>query len=180
MSGNITGIVQEVNNNGMGKGSNIVVNGQKYGCYDPVKTGIDVVAVGDEVSLGWAQKGQYINIMGRVNKTGNTGAVLATPVTGTTAAANAAVVQGKPPQGGGNPEFQFPIPALNYQRSVVRRDAVTQATTLIVGTGNYGDDPFATAAVVLDIARVFEAYEAGDIDEKEAADAVAALSAVNQ
>lgn len=172
MSGNITGIVQEVNNNGMGKGSNIMVDGRKFGCYDPIKTGIDVVSVGDEVSFAWATKGQYTNIMGRVNKTGNTGTPTATPA---------------PASGGGNKgggqsgDFVFPIPALNYQRSVVRRDAIHSAVALFVSTeADAGMDAVQAAERVVTIARVFEEYEAGDLDEKEAADAVAALSAVNE
>ena len=174
MSNNITGIVQEVNNNGMGKGSNVVVNGQKYGCYDPVKTGIDIVAVGDEVSFDWAQKGQYINIMGRVNKTGNTGVPTPAPVVTAPKAAGGN-------KGGWGNKGVFPVPALDGQRSIIRQNSVTNAVNLIVGSNEpapliEGLDMVDLAEYTIKVAKVFEAYSTGDLDEAEANAAVAALA----
>jgi hypothetical protein len=168
----LTGIVQEVINNGVGKGSGLKIDGHKYGCFDPVKTGLDLVAVGDEVTFDWVQKGQYKNINGGITKTGNTG----TPTASPSPKANT----GGGTSGGG--DFQFPIPALNYQRSVVRRDAVTQAVNLIArltpADHTLDLDPLADLAI--QIARKFEEYETGDDVEKAANEAIAKMNAATE
>ena len=170
MSNTITGIVQEVNNNGLAKGSNIVVNGQKYGCYDPVKTGIDIVNAGDEVTFAWAQKGSYINIMGSVTKTGNTGAV---PMAAAAASPKAA---GGGSKGGWGNKGVFPVPALDGQRSIIRQNSVTNAVNLIGHYDSFDGNLMETAAQVIEVAKVFEAFSSGDMDEAEAEAAVAALA----
>ena len=164
----VTGIVQEVNNRGIGKGSNILVNGTKYGCYDPVKAGIDMLVAGQEVTFDTAVKGQYVNINGRATPTGNSGAV--------TAPAPAAQPQmmGKA-QGS---DFVFPVPPLNYQRSVVRRDSIRDAVALVNEhtSGCENDMDIETRiAHTLAAAKAFEEYSCGDDIEKEAAAAVAQL-----
>ncbi len=165
----LTGIISEVINNGVGKGSGVKIDGKKYGCFDPVKTGLDIVNVGDEVTFDWVQKGQYNNINGRINKTGNTGAPqVAVPPAPSTGGYS----------GGGNSDFQFPIPALNYQRSVVRRDCVTQAVALLATYGEPSVDPDQTAEIVIAIARLFEEYETGDDVEKLANEAIAKMNEV--
>jgi hypothetical protein len=66
----------------------------------------------------------------------------------------------------------FPIPALDGQRSIIRQNALTNARELYVGAA--GGKPFpvdstATTKAIIDIARKFEAYSAGDLDAAEAA-----------
>jgi hypothetical protein len=167
----ITGIVQEVNNRGLAKGSNILVIGMKYGCYDPVKSGIDMLQAGQEVTFTAEQKGQYTNINGRATPTGNTGVVQApapTPVT-----PPAAFV---PKNTGG--QWQFPIPPLDYQRSVVRRDSVTAAAAIVDGycSGCENDMDLGTRITyVLSTAKRFEEYSCGDDIEKEAQAAMSNL-----
>ena len=167
----LTGIVQEVINLGVGKGSGVKIDGHKYGCFDPVKAGIDIIAVGDEVTFDWVQKGQYKNINGKVNKTGNTGTPAASPTPKASGGGS-----------GGGSDFIFPIPSLNYQRSVVRRDAVTQAVTLITNltpaAEGYNLDEFASLAV--DLARKFEEYETGDDVEAAANEAIAKMNAASE
>lgn len=167
----LTGIVQEVINIGVGKGSGLKIDGKKYGCFDPVKTGLDLIAVGDEVSFEWSQKGQYSNINGKVTKTGNTGTPAASPAP-----------SASKPHSGGNGDFVFPIPALNYQRSVVRRDAVTQAVALVNNfEGDFdGMTVDQVAEGVVTVARIFEEYATGDDVEKLANEAIAKMNETAQ
>lgn len=168
----LTGIVQEVINLGVGKGSGVKIDGLKYGCFDPVKSGIDIVAVGDEVSFDWVEKGQYKNINGRVNKTGNTG---------TPQASSAPAATGGGKSGGGG-DFVFPIPALNYQRSVVRRDSIAAASSLIANLmpADVATDFDQVGDLVVDIARKFEEYATGDDVEKLANEAIAKMNAATE
>ncbi len=164
----VTGIVQEVNNRGKGKGSNILVNGAKYGCFDPLLAHIDTLVAGEEVTFGTVVNGTWTNIdRSGVSKTGNTGAVTAAPPSA-------------PKKGGGAYGKAFPIPPLDGQRSIVRQNSLTHATALV---NNYyslrGSDTNMTlaerTALVIHTAKSFEAYSCGDDVEKEASEAVAQL-----
>jgi hypothetical protein len=68
--------------------------------------------------------------------------------------------------GYGRPEKVFPIPLLHGDRSIIRQNSVTNAVNLLVHTklaaGVTDVDKF--AALVVDVARRFEAYSAGDIE----------------
>lgn len=166
----ITGIVQEVINNGVGKGSGIRVDGSKYGCFDPVKSGVDVIAVGDEVQFEWTQKGQYKNIQGRVNKTGLTG----TPVPVEPSSSG-----GKKSWGGN--KGVFPVPALDGQRSIIRQNSVTNAVNLFKHTTDTNAiDNQEAAEAVIEIARIFEEYSSGDDVEKLANEAIAQMNATDE
>ena len=170
----VTGIVQEINNRGRGKGSNIVINGTKYGCFDPVEARIDSLVAGEEVTFGTTVNGTYTNIdKTGVTKTGNMGAVIAPPQAAPSVPKN---------NSGGHGDFQFPIPPLNYQRSVVRRDSVAHAASIVnTYTEGCAADMELDARVnlVLSVAKQLEEYSCGDDIEKEAAAAVAALGQVN-
>jgi hypothetical protein len=168
MSDSITGIVQEVNNIGLGKGSNIVINGQKYGAYDPVKAGIDQVRVGDEVSLNYAQKGQYTNILGQITKTGVTGTPQPVTFTGN--------LNSKGSPKGAWSKGVFPIPKTDGQRSIIRQNSVTNAVKMVSECSFHQPTPEDTAKLVIEIAQIFEDYSAGDIDERLANEAVAKLT----
>lgn len=66
----------------------------------------------------------------------------------------------------------FPIPPLDGQRSIVRQNALTNARELICArinhTGKWSDvDNLVVANTIIDVARIFEAYTAGDIDAEE-------------
>jgi hypothetical protein len=170
----VTGIVAEVNNLGKAKGSNIVVNGQKYGCYDPVATGLDTLRAGMEVTFGTMVKGQYTNIQGTVTPTGGTGPVPA---------------PAPAPSGGsgggwkGKGSFKaFPIPALDGQRSIIRQNSLSHATAVV--NAHFGGlepqhvpDLDARASEVLRIAAMFEDYSAGDDIARAADEALAAQTA---
>ncbi len=156
----VTGIVKEVNNRGKGKGSNILVNGIKYGCFDPVAAHIDTLVAGEEVTFGTVVNGTWTNIDNKgVIKTGNTGAVTAAP---------------SAPKKGGAYGKAFPIPPLDGQRSIVRQNSLAHATALV---NNYCNEMTIDqrTALVIETAKCFEAYSCGDDVEKEASEAVALL-----
>lgn len=169
----LTGIVQEVINNGVGKGSGLKIDNLKYGVFDPVKSGLDVIAVGDEVTFNWSQKGQYKNIQGAITKTGNTG----TPAPTASGPSSGWKVSGGN-KGGGRP---FPIPALDGQRSIVRQNALGHSTSLItslVSDGRYESyDAETIAEHIVGVARIFEEYSCGDDAEKAANEAIAKMQA---
>lgn len=70
----------------------------------------------------------------------------------------------------GYKEKVFPIPALHGDRSIVRQNALARATDLYIAAR--GGKPFelepSTLDLVVNLARKFEAYTAGDIDLLEA------------
>ena len=169
----VTGIVQEVNNRGKGKGSNIMVNGVKYGCFDPVQAGITTLQAGQGVTFATSVNGTYVNIHGAATPTGVTAPVTAAPPA---AAAPAASGSGGGYKGGS--DFVFPIPELNYQRSVTRRESIRDAVLLVneMCSGMANDMPLPDrVSQVLEAARAFEDYSCGDDIEREATAAVAAL-----
>ncbi len=153
-----------MNNRGKGTGSNILVNGAKYGCFDPLLAHIDTLVAGEEVTFGTVVNGTWTNIdRSGVSKTGNTGAVTAAP---------------SAPKKGGAYGKAFPIPPLDGQRSIVRQNSLTHATALV---NNYCSELAkeisldARIALVINTAKSFEAYSCGDDVEKEASEAVALL-----
>ena len=71
---------------------------------------------------------------------------------------------------GGYKEKVFPIPALHGDRAIVRQNALARATDIYIAAR--GGKPFDLEASTLDLviqfARKFEAYTAGDLDMAEA------------
>lgn len=170
----LTGIVQEVINNGIGKGSGLRVDGVKYGAYDPVKTGFgnNEIQMGDEVTFEWSQRGQYKNIMGRVTKTGNTG---------TPAPASASPKPQGRSGGKGYSRGVFPIPVDDMQRSIIRQNSVTNAVAIV--TKFEGDDVVdaeTAAKRVIEVAQILEEYSAGDIDARMVEEATKQLQVTNE
>jgi len=168
MSENVIGIIEEVIDNGKGKGSGIRVGGAKYGVYDPTASGMGDVAVGDNVSFRFSTKDGsggivYKNLQGRITKT----AAGASP----TAVAPPAASGGGSSRGRGG----FPIGLEDGQRSIIRQNALTNARELYVGTG--GDMTPRTTSLIIDLAREFEAYTTGDIERFAAEEALAAVEA---
>jgi hypothetical protein len=71
---------------------------------------------------------------------------------------------------GGYKEKVFPIPALHGDRAIVRQNALARATDIYIAAR--GGKPFdlevSTLDLVIQFARKFEAYTAGDLDMVEA------------
>lgn len=70
--------------------------------------------------------------------------------------------------GGGYSRGTFPIGLEDGQRSIIRQNALTNARELVSKTVGESFDPTATVELIIDIAREFEAYTAGDIERYEA------------
>ena len=72
--------------------------------------------------------------------------------------------------GGGYKEKVFPIPALHGDRAIVRQNALARATDIYIAArgGKPFDLEISTLDLVIQFARKFEAYTAGDIDMQEA------------
>jgi hypothetical protein len=92
--------------------------------------------------------------------------------TGAAAPTHAAGYSGKPAPSVGS-KGVFPIPPLDGQRAIVRQNAVTNARELYCAVGNYHDtDIKEDVKIIIEVARMFEAYSCGDTDM---ADAVAEM-----
>ena len=113
-----TGIIGEVNNLGQAKGSNIHVDGERFGIYSPSEAGMSNLAPGMEVTFEWFEKGTYKNIKGTIAPTGK----MATP--------KAEVPSGTP---GANlaGASDFPIGTLDGRVNITLRAALTQAVSFI-------------------------------------------------
>ena len=72
--------------------------------------------------------------------------------------------------GGGYKDKVFPVPALHGDRAIVRQNALARATDIYIAAR--GGKPFdlesSTLDLVIQFARKFEAYTAGDLDMAEA------------
>lgn len=145
MAESIRGIVEEVINNGKGKGSGIRIEGKKYGVYDPADAGLDTVTVGSEVSFRFNEKSgsggvTYKNIAGKITTVTSAG------TTPTHVPNNANTV------------------SLGRDRAIIRQNALTNAvkvvTTFLPSEGNDIVDE------CIKIAMRFEEYTSGDLDQK--------------
>ena len=137
-----------------------------------------------KVNGGWVKcgfKNHNANVGDEVEFDGNTGTygVETKAVTVLRRAAAPAVTSSTPtvataaPQAksfGGYKDKVFPIPALHGDRAIVRQNALARATDLYIAAR--GGKPFdlesSTLDLVIQFARKFEAYTAGDIDMMEA------------
>lgn len=152
----ITGIIDEVNNFGVAKGSHIKVNGQKYSCYSPTDTGLDTVSPGQEVTFEAFEKNGYTNIKGRITPTGNTG----TPKAQIPNGVGTKTI-------GGKGASDFPIGPLDGRRNITRRDALREAVTLVCSYTAEVDTSMTLSERVQQVmwtAEAFEAYASGDND----------------
>jgi hypothetical protein len=158
---NVTGIVEQLGTKPVNTkfGSKTTysakVNGQwfRFGFKDPKFT------VGDSVSLEYTP-GQYGNEVTNFGKSTAT-----TPAAAAVATPEATPAPAPRPSYGGSGKGVFPIPALDGQRSIVRQNALTNARELFAASQPKGFDiGEAQLEVIINIAKTFEAYTAGDRD----------------
>ena len=150
----ITGVVESVARTG----KSIKVQGEWYGAF--AASSLNGCKAGDNVSFAWApsKDGQYKNIKGSVNVSGG-GA--ATPAPAEPSAPRGASSGGSY----GRSSITFPLPPLDGQRVIVRQNALGHATKLVVETGGHASkNKQDLAQEIIDLARLFEAYVAGDLD----------------
>ena len=155
------GIVTEIKDRtvntayGAKKAYDVYIDGRKYG-FGFKKPG---ASVGDTVSYVTVKNGAYENI--------TTLEVVTAPVGGPAAATRVAASYGS--------KGVFPIPPLDGQRAIVRQNALLHATNIVVHS--FGGKAFAAtdelAAVVVNIAKTFEAYACGDIESQAVAAEIA-------
>lgn len=134
------------------------VGGQwfKFGFKDPK------LSVGDVVELDY-NPGTYGNEVGTCTKT----AAAPTPAP----ANDAAAAPARPAYTGGG-KGSFPIGPLDGQRSIVRQNALTNARELVAaaifdGKKSVNLDIDVHAAIIINLAKRFEAYTTGDMDMEE-------------
>lgn len=150
----INGVVESVSRTG----KQIKVNGEWYGAFAPAS--LNGAAAGSTVRFTSVKSkdGQYNNIKGSVTVVGG-GA--ATPAAGEGSAPRSAA----PAASYGRSSIAFPLPPLDGQRVIVRQNALGHATKLVVEAGYHsGEDSNASADLIIELARKFEAYVAGDLD----------------
>ncbi len=166
MAETMQGVVEEVINNGTGKGSGVRIGGHKYGVYNPEESGLDAISVGDSVSLRFTKKDgtggiTYKNVNGKITK-----------MTGSAASSVAAAAPPAVPARSYGGKGVFPIPLDDGQRSIIRQNALTNARELVCKTIKDGAkiDTKVTDTII-GIAKEFEAYTAGDIERFAAKEA---------
>lgn len=82
--------------------------------------------------------------------------------------------------GGYSREKVFPIPPLHGDRSIVRQNALSRAVDLFIASSGgkaFAVDVESVPKFVINLARKFEAYTAGDIDLEEAEAEMAVITA---
>lgn len=170
---NVNGIVEAIS-----KYNSIMVDSVPdtwFSCYR--KEQLDGVNKGDTVAFEYVEKAKgsktYYNVKGSVNV-----------VDGTGEAETHAVSR---PRGGfaPAPTNAFPVPALDRSRPIIRQNALSHATNVVMGL--YGgrkeasDTPQVMAEEIVRIARYFESYSDGSMDvegvEEEAEDIISKLMA---
>ena len=137
----------------------IIANGERYSYGFKKPT----FGIGDEVDFQYTDGtyGKSVDLTSvRLIKKG-----AGSPVAAPTAAASA------PAKGGYTPVAKvFPIPPLHGDRAIVRQNSITNATKAVhdyLGSTDEGvpDSIGEYADTIIDIARKFEAYSCGDIDQ---------------
>lgn len=137
-------------------GKSIKVGGEWYGAFSPASLG--GCKVGDTVSFAWSpsKDGQYKNIKGSVSVVGGGAA--------TPASLESSAPRSAPSGGSYGRSIAFPLPPLDGQRVIVRQNALGHATKVVMeGCDNVATDEILCNRII-DLARQFEAYVAGDLD----------------
>lgn len=127
------------------------------------------VKKGDTVSFTWTPKGTYKNIKGNVK---------------IEAPAADAAVSAVPKSSGGFVAKAFPVPPLHPDRSIIRQNSLTHAVKMYEGLCHRTEfDDMDTmeehVGAVINFARMFEAYSAGDLDRDAADEAVREMLATD-
>ncbi len=149
----MVGIIEEIINNGKGKGSGVRIAGHKYGVYDPADAGLEELSVGTTVSLRFNEKDAgggivYKNVAGKITTVKDGAPVTAVAAT-TTGGASKGGFRKNGEEGG------FPINARAYERALDRRNALQCASGLAIGLELDADG-------IIALAKQFEAYSCGD------------------
>jgi hypothetical protein len=140
----VSGVVEWAGSNKFG-GYSIKVGGAYFNSKFEIKC-----KKGDTVEFDSGSTGKYCNKLKVVSSGGGSEA---------------------PSNSGGSKPYtrsKFPIDVEDGQRSIIRQNALTNARELYIAAATLNkvkvDDPKKAAEVVIEIARIFEGFTAGDID----------------
>lgn len=158
-----TGYVQEIKDGKRLK----MDDGNWYGAFSASQC--SGIAVGDYVSFSYqttppkADGRTFNNIKGNVRK--DTSKAPAAPAA--------------KPAAGGYGQKVFPVPALHGDRSIIRQNSLGHAVEIVVHTYPVGGTPEGAAEKAIELARMFEAYSAGDLDAAVAEEAMRKMLATD-
>lgn len=143
-----------------GKRFKLEEDGQWYSAFATSQLPRDI-EVGSYVSFTYVEKGEYRNIKGNVTLAT---APASTPMTG--AGIVAPVATGGFVDAKGFVRKMFPVPPLHPDRSIIRQNSLTHATTVLRDRGWKADNCQEYAEAAIDVARIFEAYSTGELDNE--------------
>lgn len=141
----ISGIVEVKAATGKMAGKSIKVGEDWYTVKFP--SALAGIEKGDYVTFEYTTNGSFNNITGKPTK--------ATPPASTPVKAYT------PTAAGGR---SFPVPALAPERSIIRQNSLGHACTVLRDRGYETDTCEEYASAAIEVARMFEAYSAGDLD----------------
>ena len=129
------------------------------------------ITKGDVVSFNFAEKGQWKNIKGPIEKV--TGVAVGDATASPVSAQPSPASQELPPhymiaRGYMNKVQMFPIPFDHPDRAIVRQNSLTNAVNLMSEFGTKGIVPKEAASQSLEIASIFENYSTGQLEMGEA------------
>ncbi len=148
-------------------GKSVKIEGQWYGAF--AKSQLGSAGVGDTIAFTYVSVEKdgttFHNIKGNVTLKEGGGSMTATPAAGEPSAPRSAA----PAASYGRSSISFPLAPLDGQRVIVRQNALGHATKLWVD-GKYAEHVEAaySATAIIELARKFESYVAGDLDMEEA------------
>ena len=148
-------------------GKSVKIEGQWYGAF--AKSQLGSAGVGDTIAFTYVSVEKdgttFHNIKGNVTLKEGGGGGSATPDKGDTPAPRAAA----PAASYGRSSISFPLAPLDGQRVIVRQNVLGHATKLVMEHGGVDELNFdQVARTIIDVARIFESYVAGDLDMEEA------------
>lgn len=156
-------------------GKRMQVDGSWYSAFSTTQMPPGGVTRGDWVEFTYVEKGEFKNIKGSVTKSA---APASRPTTGAAPSTERKYTDAK-----GFVIKEFPVPPLHPDRSIIRQNSLSHATTLVDKSGDEWMEQFYAknsrypnledyAEKVIDIARMFEAYSTGDLDKEVAEEEV--------
>jgi len=142
------------------------------------------ITKGDVVSFSFAEKGQWKNIKGPIEKV--TGIAVGSESV-SQPSTTSATQQELPPhymiaKGYMSKVQTFPIPVDHPDRAIVRQNSLTNAVNMLAHAKIFMglDDASLMAEVTIEIATIFEKYSTGQLEMEAAVEAVAAMTEDNE
>lgn len=153
-----------------GKRFKLEEDGKWYSAFSAAQMG--KAARGDSVVFSYTSRANpsgdpFLNVKGNVDVVNEP-----FPVAGSVTPSTGAVPKNSSPAGGKWAGRQFPVGPLDPERSIIRQNSLGHATEMVNFYGTDAKTSAECAAEIIEIARMFEAYSAGDLDREIADEAV--------